>query len=127
MSGKRYFLDTNAIIQLLVGSRELLELLNQADYVATSVICELEYLAFPGLADEDKALFEQFSEQVEVTHLCSGDIQLKKLILALRSEKKLKLPDAIIAASAMQKDCTLITADDELLKHSGIKTKNINL
>lgn len=127
MSGKRYFLDTNAIIQMLAGSRELLELLNQAEYVATSVICELEYLAFPDLSDEDKILFEQFSEQVEVTDLCSGDIQLKKLILALRSEKKLKLPDAIIAASAMQKDCTLITADDKLLKHSGIKTKNINL
>jgi predicted nucleic acid-binding protein len=78
MSGKRYFLDTNAIVQLLAGSRELLELLNQADYVATSVICELEYLAFPDLAKEDKELFEEFRARVEVTDLCSGDTQLKE-------------------------------------------------
>lgn len=40
MNGRRYFLDTNAIVALLAGNRMLLELLNQADYVATSVICE---------------------------------------------------------------------------------------
>jgi tRNA(fMet)-specific endonuclease VapC len=125
MSGKRYYLDTNAIVQLLAGNRELLELLNQATYVATSVICELEYLAFPNLADEDKELFEQFKPQVDVTDLWSGDVQLKEKIFALRLEKKLKLPDAIIAASAMQNDCILLTADKHLLNHAGIKTKNV--
>jgi tRNA(fMet)-specific endonuclease VapC len=123
MNGKRYFLDTNAIVQLLAGCHELLELLNHADYVATSVICELEYLAFPDLPDEDKELFEQFRAQVEITDVCSGDTQLKEKIIGLRSEKKMKLPDAIIAASAMQNDCALLTADTQLLNHAGINTK----
>jgi predicted nucleic acid-binding protein len=108
---------------LLAGSRELLELLNQADYVATSVICELEYLAFPNLAKEDEELFEQFREQVEVTDLCSVDTQVKTAILELRREKRMKLPDAIIAASAKQKNCTLITADKHLLKNAGINNR----
>jgi hypothetical protein len=124
MNGKRYFLDTNAIVQLLAGNQELLTLLNQADYVATSVICELEYLVFPGLADEDKKLFEQFRAQVDVTDLCSEDTQLKEKILELRSEKKMKLPDAIIAASAMQNNCALLTADKKLLIHAGINSKS---
>jgi len=120
MNGKRYFLDTNAIVALLAGDSNLLELLNEADYVATSVICELEYLAFPGLPDEDKVLFEQLLEQVHVTDLCSGDSRLKEQILRLRAEKKIKLPDAIIAASAMNQNSVLLTDDKQLLTHAGI-------
>lgn len=116
MSGKRYFLDTNAIVALLAGNTNLLEILNKADHVATSVICELEYLAFPGLLDEDKELFEQFREKVNVVDLISGDRELKKQILRLRTEKKLKLPDAIIAGSAMNQNCVLLTEDKQLLK-----------
>ena len=120
MSGKRYFLDTNAIVALLAGNNNLLEKLNQADHVATSVICELEYLAFPGLPDEDKELFEQFLEKVNVVDLISGDSQLKEQILRLRTEKKLKLPDAIIAGSAMSQDCVVLTEDKQLLNHEGV-------
>ena len=124
MSGKRYFLDTNAIVALLAGDQTLLEKLNQADYVATSVICELEYLAFPDLADEDKELFEQFRRKVCVADLCSGDVKLKKTILRLRSEKKIKLPDAIIAASAMIQNSVLLTEDKQLLNHAGIYSES---
>ena len=124
MSGNRYFLDTNAIVALLSGNRTLLKMLNQADYVATSVVCELEYLAFSDLPNEDKELFEQFREQVYVTDLCSEDTQLKEQILQLRSGKKLKLPDAIIAASAMNQNSVLLTADKQLLSHVGINSEN---
>lgn len=120
MSGKQYFLDTNAIVALLAGNQTLLELLNNADYVATSVICELEYLAFPDLAEEDKELFEEFRSKVHVADLCSGNALLKKTILQLRTEKKLKLPDAIIAGSAMCQDCVLLTEDKQLLNHEGV-------
>ena len=123
MNGRRYFLDTNAIVALLAGNRILLEMLNQAEFVATSVICELEYLAFSDLPDEDKELFEQFKDQVYVTDLCSTDARLKEQILALRTEKKLKLPDAIISASAMIQRSVLLTEDKQLLNHAGISTE----
>jgi hypothetical protein len=35
MSGKRYFLDTNAIVALLAGDRSILSLVHHVDYVAT--------------------------------------------------------------------------------------------
>ena len=123
MNGNRYFLDTNAVVALLSGNQTLLEMLNQADYVATSVICELEYLALSDLPDEDKKLFKQFREQVCVTDLCSDDAQLKEQILQLRAEKKLKLPDAIIAASAMNQNSVLLTEDKQLLNHAGINSE----
>lgn len=124
MSGKRYFLDTNAIVALLAGNRALLELLNHADHVATSVICELEYLALPGLPDEDRELFEQFRAKVQITDLCSGDLPLRTQILQLRSGKKMKLPDAIIAASALNQNCILLTEDKLLLGHQAVHSQS---
>ncbi len=115
MNGRRYFLDTNAIVQVLAGNCELLALLSDAEYVATSIICELEFLSFPALPEEDAMLFRQFSKRVEMVDLASGDLSLKNRILEIRSARKLKLPDAIIVASSAISGCTLITADRQLL------------
>jgi len=120
MSGRRYFLDTNAIVQLLSGNQSLLTTLAGAAYVATSVICELEFLSFPGLSAEDRALFGQFIASVEVVDLCSADLALREQVLAFRSDRKLRLPDAVIAASSTVHECTLLTADTQVLKTPGL-------
>ena len=120
MNGRRYFLDTNAIVQILSGNRELLALLMDAEYVATSVICELEFLSFPLLLEEDAALFSQFIKRVEV--IDNG--VLKNKILKIRSSRKVKLPDAIIAASSLTSGCTLVTADRQLLNMAGLDVKS---
>jgi tRNA(fMet)-specific endonuclease VapC len=84
------------------------------------VICELEFLSFPGLSEKDRLLFQSFLARVTVIDVCTGDIQLKERVQAFRAEKKLKLPDAVIAASATVNDCTLVTADKQLLKIPGL-------
>ena len=47
--------------------------------------------------------------------------------IALRRSVKLKLPDCIVAATAIVLDSVLLTADKELLRlnWSGLKTQNI--
>lgn len=117
MSGKRYFLDTNAIVQLLAGNQNLKNTLNDAEFIATSVICELEFLSFPGLPSEDKELLRSLLSFIEVVDIEASDETLKTTIVELRASKKLKLPDAIIAASAFSVSCTLLTNDNRLLKH----------
>lgn len=116
MNGRRYFLDTNAIVQLLAGNRSILETIAEAEYIATSVICEVEFLAFSGLSEEDRNLFDEFSRKIKIIDLRSSDTKLKTEIFDLRSKKKLKLPDAIIAASSVVNECILLTADKKLLK-----------
>ncbi len=45
MNGNGYLLDTNAIVQLLKGNKELIAILGTADFIATSIIAEMEYLS----------------------------------------------------------------------------------
>lgn len=41
MSGERYLLDTNAIVALLQGNSQLIQLLQNADWIGISVISKI--------------------------------------------------------------------------------------
>lgn len=72
MSGKRYLLDTNAIVALLQGTPTLVQLL-EAEWVGASIISQIEFLAFPGLSTADLQLFQQFLQRVEVVSLTANN------------------------------------------------------
>ena len=112
MSGSRYLLDTNAIIQLLKGNAELGALASNADYLATSIIAELEYFSFSDLPDSDATLYRIFRSRIRVFDVPSDDQILTHMVIEARKTFKLKLPDAIIAATARVNELTLLTADD---------------
>ncbi|MEG3929733.1 MULTISPECIES: twitching motility protein PilT [unclassified Microcoleus] len=76
MSGNRYVLDTNAIVALLQGNIQLIELLKDADWIGVSVISQIEFLVFPGLTQDDRQIFEQFLQRVEVLGLVAMDAVL---------------------------------------------------
>lgn len=112
MSGdRRLLLDTNAVVSLLAGNRQLAKQLEAADYVGISVITYLEFLAFDGLSDNDRACFTEFCGRIEIVALAHNDSGLMKLALDLRSKHRLKLPDAIIGATALSRKALLITND----------------
>ena len=112
MSGNRRFvLDTNAVVSLLAGNRELSAQLEAAEYVGISVISYLEFLAFDGLSDGDRDCFANFCKRVEVVSLSHDDSKLMKQALELRSSNRLKLPDAIIGATALSRNALIITND----------------
>ena len=116
MNGKFYFLDTNTIIQLLKGNQNLIEILEEAEFIACSVISKFEYLAFPNISKNDIELFNTFIKKSEIIGLPANNNELHQQILNIRKDKKLKLPDAIIAGCSVYKNCTLITADKQLLE-----------
>jgi predicted nucleic acid-binding protein len=101
MSGNRYVLDTNAIVALLQGNLQLIELLKDADWLGVSVISQIEFLVFPGLTQNDRQIFEQFLQRVEVLDLVAIDAVLIDKIVEIRQQYRLKLPDAVIAAMAI--------------------------
>jgi predicted nucleic acid-binding protein len=116
MSGNRYVLDTNAIIVLLQGNARLIQLLQNAEWIGISVISQIEFLVFSGLTEADRQLFQQFLQRVEIVSLVAGDTVLIEKIIDIRQQYRLKLPDAAIAAMAIQNTANLVTADQEFSK-----------
>ena len=116
MSGNRYVLDTNAIVALLPGNIQLIGLLKDAEWLGVSVISQIEFLVFPGLTQDDRQIFEQFLQRVEVLGLVAIDAVLIEKIIEIRQQHRLKLPDAVIAVMAIQNSASLVTADREFAK-----------
>ena len=124
MSGNRYVLDTNAIVALLQGNLQLIELLKDAAWLGVSVISQIEFLIFPGLTQDDRQIFEQFLQRVEVLGLVAMDAVLIEKIIEIRQQHRLKLPDAVIAAMAIQNSASLVTADREFGKVTSLTVIN---
>jgi predicted nucleic acid-binding protein len=124
MSGRlRVVLDTNAAVSLLAGNRELSQKLEQAEYVGISIITYLEFLAFDGLTDSDRNCFSAFCKRVHIESLAIDDSSLLQLALDLRSTYRLKLPDAIIGATAISRNALLITNDSHFSGVSRLTVK----
>jgi len=121
MSGeRRYLLDTNALIALGNGDGRLLAKLSRADYVATSIICKVEYLTGIPKDSTDRILFEQFLSGIDVVDLRNADGTMVDEIIDMRfANKHIKLPDAIVMAAANVVNATLVT-NDKQLKNSGL-------
>jgi predicted nucleic acid-binding protein len=113
MSGSRFLLDTNAVVALLAGQGTIGATLNDADWIGISVITKIEFLVFQDLDAHDRELFDDFEKLVEVVGIDSKDSSLIKRTIALRKTYGLKVPDAIVGATAMENSATLITLDDD--------------
>ncbi|MGB3236817.1 MAG: type II toxin-antitoxin system VapC family toxin [Geitlerinemataceae cyanobacterium] len=110
----RYVLDTNAIVALLGGNKQLVQRLQNAEWVGISIISQLEFLVFTGLTEADRLLFEQFASRVEVIGLDASQTNLLETTIRMRQQYRLRLPDAIVAATAIVNQATLLSADRQL-------------
>ena len=106
----------------MIGGRLVAPL--SAGQYSFSVISEIELLSFPGLTDEDEQKITELLtllDRIELTPaVCREAIKLRK-------KKRMKLPDAIIAASAINRDATLFTNDQALQATSGLATQSLLL
>ncbi len=117
MNGEpRLLLDTNAIVALLQGHQGLLRRVQAASWVGISIVNQIEFLSFSGLSDADRKLFEAFAERVDVVGLNRTDRALLAEAASLRARRSVKLPDAIVMASANVHGAVLVTRDDQLLR-----------
>jgi hypothetical protein len=115
MSGPRHLLDTNAVIALLRGHAGLLQELRGADWIGVSVITRLELLSFSQLGPRDGETILVFLHRVAVIGLDPKAERYLDRITAIRAATGIKLPDAIIAATVVEHDASLVTADRQLL------------
>ncbi|MGY4539306.1 putative nucleic acid-binding protein [Mucilaginibacter sp. UYNi724] len=107
MSGDNIVIDTSLIINLFNGVSEVQELINGRN-LFVSIISEIEVLSFSNLSITDKDLLKDFLSKCHVVDI---EPAIKDLTIEIRSKSKMKLPDSIIAASAIYYDLPLFTMD----------------
>ena len=111
MNGIDYIADTNALLYLLSGNPCMKPYLS--NYIALSVISEMELLSFSGITAFEEKRIRSLIQDCLVLFLTEN---VKNKTIALRRAYKIKLPDAIIAATAIENKLQLITADKGLKK-----------
>lgn len=117
MSGASNILvDTNLIILAIGGNKDVRDLLDGRT-LFISVITEIELLSIPFQNTTDERLIRDFISNCFLIEL---DVEVRKHTISIRKHNKIKLPDAIIAASSVSKRLTLFTADRGFDKITGL-------
>lgn len=123
MSGDNIVVDTSLIINLFNGVEEVQPLITGRN-LFVSVISEIEILSFPGLTPAAKQLLKSFLSECYIVDI---EPNIKELTIDIRSKSKIKLPDAVIAATAIYFDLPLFTMDKGFNKISDLNTVILSL
>lgn len=114
----RYLLDTNVVINYLDASLPMagMQLLN--DIVDSdpmiSIITKMETLGYNFTSIDEQITMETFINGSTILEL-NNDIVEKTI--AIRKSKKIKLPDAIIAATALAYDLVVVSRNTSDFKN----------
>lgn len=115
MSGIKFLLDTNYILGLLKAQAEVLAEISARDIsiaqCAYSAITRMELLGFNGIGRIEEAQIRQKLERMTYLPLTRA---VEDVVISLRQTRKIKLPDAAIAATAICAGVELLTLDRHL-------------
>ena len=112
MSGIDYLADTNAIIYLLDGNECMRPFLRNR--LAVSVISVMELLSYQNISEEEEVRIRRFLKGCMIVDISE---EIREQTIRIRRSKKIKLPDAIIAATAIKCGVPLLTADTGLFNN----------
>jgi len=117
MNGTNIVFDTCAVIKLLSGQYDMPTLGINIDEakLLTSVIVRMELLAKPNLSADEERYIREFLNDLTVVTL---NETVEQKAVEIRRATSVKLPDCIIAATAVVLDAVLLTDDERLLKLS---------
>ena len=120
-NGSTVFNGYNAVIEYLNGKLPASSLaFIDGHPVEISVITRIELLAWPGATTAHLEVLNNFIAS-SIVHLLDEPVILK--IIEIRKTKRCKLPDAIIATTAIKKQLTLLT--NNLADFSNIKNLSL--
>jgi predicted nucleic acid-binding protein len=118
MSGISLLVDTNILINLAEGKHDV-NLYLQGNLLYLSVISEMELLGHHNIGSKEIRFFESILRECTIVELIRP---VKEQAIKLRQSMKIKLPDAIIAATSLYLKVPLLTFDKDFSK-----IKNLDL
>ncbi len=107
----RWLLDTNVVIDAFAGRADTVRAIASArtaalEWIGYSAVTRLEVLGFPGLTAADELglrnLLGQFSE-------AQIDAAVIERAIEIRRSVRIKIPDALVAATALIYEANLVT------------------
>jgi len=107
VSGNSFLLDTNIVLHILNGDKTIASFLNHSS-VFISFITEIELLSYHGFNLGDLQKVKKLIEELQIIDLSS---EIKEIAIGLRIKHRLKIPDALIAATAIAQNLPLVSAD----------------
>ena len=118
-----YALDTNSILYYLKKHKNLsdffISIIQGSEPVSLSVVNKIELLSYSGLQEEDEKQIKEFIQDFKMREL---DDEIVDKTIEVRRKYKLKLPDAIITATAMINNLILVTHNKkDFKKIKGLK------
>ncbi len=121
----KYLFDTNILIYYFNGGlsdkifHNISGMLQES--FAVSVIAKMEFLGFNGFTHDEKKKAREFISFAKIIPL--EDIIVERVI-EIKQNFKIKLPDAIIAATAMSKNLFLVTRNVDDFKQINVNLIN---
>ena len=110
MNGPDLLLDTNTILYFLSGDETLSEFITGRK-LFISIITELELLSYQKLTTKELKILTAFLSELQIENI---NEEIKQTTIQIRRVTKLKLPDCIIAATAIALRLPLLSADKQL-------------
>ena len=108
--GEGFLIDTNILIYYLADTipedeiSKIEEILKNSFNI--SIITKIEFLGWKGHTPEG---FEKSKEFISFAHVIPLTDDIAELAIELRRRKSIKLPDSVIAATALRYGYTLVT------------------
>ena len=123
MSGIEYLIDTNILVYILQGNPKV-RYFAQEEFLAVCCVTEMETLGKYQIFEEEKEIVEELLGECNIIDIT---YKIKQIAIKLRQNYRIKLPDAIIAATAIQQNLTLVTADKGFSKISELDLILLNM
>ena len=115
MNGVEYLLDTNFILGMLKSAPDVVDAVRtrqlKASQCAFSAVTRMELLGFPGITPAEESLIRSRLGQLSYLPI---EMAIEDRAIALRRTRRVKLPDAIIAATTLCHGLELLSLDADL-------------
>jgi predicted nucleic acid-binding protein len=115
VNGIDFLADTNILLYILEGHPGMEGLLHYS--FAVSVISEMELLGKFQITKAEESIIKNLLSDCQLVDLSE---QIRSRAIRLRQNQKIKLPDALIASTAIELGIPLATADKRLERISGL-------
>jgi len=113
-------LDSNIVIYLSQGKLKIDDVFSSNDRYAVSIVTYMEIFSYALTSKDEIEFLQEIFSMLDIIDL---NREIAECVIALRKKRKLKLPDAIIVATAKVEDAVLLTNDKQLTTLEDVQTR----